>query len=168
MYRYVLLNPGYRVVETKGQVWLVRDDRAARLVGTEATVSQIDDAPTSPLHRVLRAANLGLVPASWGRSASSLERKMRLVRELPRGPPASFASVDRESDRRYRVTGPGPLIRFDLSGWGLSGRDPGILSFDSNCQRIGPPPVVEVFWATDRNAEGEAHPQCASMARTAA
>ncbi len=155
-YRYVLLHPGYRVVETKGQVWLVRDDRAARLVGAEATISEVDGAATSPLNRVLRPADLRLVPASWGRSASSLEPKMRLVRELPQGwLPSASASVDIEGNGRYLVTGPDPFVRFDLSGWGLSGQDAGILSFDFHCQRIGSPPLVAVTWATDRNAESE-------------
>jgi hypothetical protein len=161
LYRHVLQLPGYAAVVTGGQVWLLREDRIPRLSreGAPAIAHEVhglDDRSTSPVHRILQVQELGAVPASWGASAASLEGAMRLVHPLPASAPASPSAVEALGDGRFRVVGPHPRVGFDLSGWHLRGRDAGILSLDFHCERAGgPPPVLELRWASASNAETE-------------
>jgi hypothetical protein len=153
LYRHVLQMPGFKVVATGGQVWLIREDRLSRLDGMGPTViAEVDDAPSNPLHQVFRAPELHSIPASWGRSAASLERDMRLVETLPPSAPTLAQTV---GDGQALATGNDPHVRFDVSTWNLDGRDGGILSFDFACGPSGPPPVLEIRWASARNEESE-------------
>jgi hypothetical protein len=81
---------------------------------------------------------------------------MRLVQALPRSATTPLASVQAIGDGRFLVTGSDhPQVRFDISGWSLDGRDGGILSFDFECERTGPPPVLELHWTSAVNGESQ-------------
>lgn len=156
LYRFILLDLGYKVVKTDNLVWLVRSDRVERLPkDMETSVSSLNDDATNPVHDVFRVPNMGNIPASWGRSAASLEARMQKVRSLPDSASPVLASVAREASGVYRVTGDDPHITFDISAWKLAGRDAGILAFDFECEAAGSAPVLEIYWATDVNAESE-------------
>jgi hypothetical protein len=157
VYRHVLLTPGFEVVSTDRLVWLVRADRVQRLAGAGAwRVAPIDDAPASPLHAVFRPPSLDSIPASWGRSAATLEGRMRLVRVLGEGragPPAGTVEAAAASPDPARARG---SLRLDVSDGRLDGRDAGILSLDLRCPRAARlPPFVRVRWAGARHGESD-------------
>lgn len=156
LYRYLMLEGGYKVVRTGHLIWLMQADRVGRLAPEQqAVVTELSEAATSPLHDVFRVPNLQGIPASWGRSSATLEPKMREVTRLPAHAPATPADVVAEAGGAYRVTGADPHITFDVAAWHLSGRQAGILAFDFACESAGPPPVIELYWATDRTTESE-------------
>ncbi|CAG9177798.1 hypothetical protein CURE108131_05475 [Cupriavidus respiraculi] len=156
LYRFLMLETGYKVVTFRNLVWLMRPDRVVRLAPEwHAEISELSDAPSNPVNAVFRVPNLQWIPASWGRSAATLEPRMRTVQRLPADATAIYTDVVREPDGAYRVTGADPHITFDISSWGLAGRQAGIVGFDFSCEAAGPPPVIEFYWATDRTDESE-------------
>lgn len=156
VYRHALLQPGYLVAKGRGQIWLIRKDRIARIAEAgDFAVSEIDDAATNPVQQVFHLSDLKAIPASWGRSATSLEPNMRLVRDLSKSLLTANPLLARTTDGRYAASGPSTSFRLDLGDLGVAGRDAGILSFDFHCERLGARPNIEIRWATDRNPESE-------------
>jgi len=156
LYRYLMLETGYKVVRTGKLIWLMQADRVGRLAPEQQpVVSDLSEAALNPVLDVFRVPSLQGIPVSWGRSASTLEPKMREVKRLLAGAPATLTDAVAENGGDYRVTGADPHITFDVTGWRLSGSQAGILSFDFTCEAAGPPPVIELYWATDRTDESE-------------
>ena len=157
IYRYVLLESGYKVVKIGEHVWLLRADRIGRTSGLDVrSVSDIGDEPTNLTHEVFRAENLSGIPATWGRSAATLEGKMRLVKELPQTARKALNAVKESDNGYYRPIAKDPFIRIDISDWHLSGRQAGILSFDFLCKSESrEPPLIELYWASATNTESE-------------
>jgi hypothetical protein len=156
MYRYLMLETGYKVVKTGRLIWLMQADRVGRLAPEQqAVVTDLSEVATNPVNDIFRVPNLQWIPVSWGRSAATLEPKMREVKRLPAGGPATPTNVVAEVGGAYRVTGADPHITFDVTAWHLSGRQAGILGFDFACESAGSPPVIELYWATDGTDESE-------------
>jgi hypothetical protein len=152
------LEPGYKVVDIAGYAWLIRSDRIERISGMDVRyISDINDESSNIIHNIFRQRNLLDVPASWGRSFSTLKSKMRQVYEVPKDVPTTLNSVAQLGNGHYRVIGDDPFVRFDISDLRLRGRDAGIMSFDFSCESIGAPPApgIEIYWASSGNAESE-------------
>lgn len=156
LYRYVMLMRDYKVVKIDNYVWLIRNDRVERIAGLNIkSITEVDDAPSNVIHDVFREKNLESIPASWGRSSASLESKMHHIREITKDIQITLNSVVQVGNSGFRVNGENPFVRFDISGWHLSGRNAGIVSFDFTCDKIGPSPKIEIYWASSENAESE-------------
>lgn len=150
LYRHVVLELDYKVVKTGDLVWLVRPDRISRMKSDDGAVAVFDntEAPSNPLIGVFHTPELGFVPASWGRSAASLERRMRPIHRLADDMTPVPNDAVREPSGFYRVTGGKPSLSFDISSWKLAGKQAGILGFDLACENGGAAPALTVRWGT--------------------
>jgi hypothetical protein len=154
LYRFVMLQSGFVSANVDGFDWLVSKERVDRLPKSGLRrISEVDDALPSSIHNLFKTTDLRFIPASWGRSASSLEPNMKLVRPVDKDLQPGLNSVDQIDNGHFLVTGADPYVRYDLSGWKLSGRDAGVLGFDFFCEISGPVPIIEIFWASSRNHE---------------
>ncbi|MGI4779719.1 MAG: hypothetical protein ACRYGA_16655 [Janthinobacterium lividum] len=159
VYREVLLSKGYKLATIGKQVWMLRDDRVARLAPEDA--ASLTDMRSvqalGVLDPIYHQPDLMSVPASWGRSAPMLERTLSapMLQVAPDSSVAhaSLHSVQRQGSGSYTVTGPDPYIRFDISGSGPSGRQAGILSFDFACESPRAAPALGLYWATPDSPE---------------
>lgn len=156
VYREVLLSQGYRLATIGDQVWMVRDDRLARLAPGPAT-SVMDMRSVEALgvlDPIYRRQDLMGVPASWGRSAATLDKTLAApVSRIEAGRPASSKGVRGDGAGSYAILGTDPYVRFDISGSAVSGRAAGVLSFDFSCDAPMAAPVVAVRWATPATGE---------------
>lgn len=154
VYRDVLLATDYRIATVGPQVWLIRADRVSRLVSLAgAKIEDIDEAGARSLDTTFAMKDLKELPASWGRSAVSLEKTWKSVRKV--SPDALMATHDvkRTGPGQYAVTGADPYMRFDLSAAQVRGRDVGLLSFDFACELATEEPAIELYWTTSRSPE---------------
>ena len=155
LYRYLLLQPDYRVALIGNQTWLIRKDRLARISGMDViSISNADDSSTL-IQDIFGVPDLRSIPASWGRSFTSLKGGLRLVRLLSNDEPRSLNSVTDAGNGHYLVNGPNPSVRFDISDWHLKGSDVSIVAFDFACEQIKPSPIVTIRWTSSSNGEGE-------------
>ena len=152
MYRYLLLLPNYKVVQTESQVWLIREDRLKRLIGLDIkSQSSINEAPSSLVNSIFRVPDLGDIPASWGRSYANLNKIFHNVHRVSEGRPVSSVnSIAILKNNNYQVTGEDPFVTFDVRDLHLSGKDVGLISFSFTCERgSGPDPKVEFYWSSE-------------------
>ncbi len=156
VYREVLLSSGYRLVTIGAQVWMIREDRVARLAQGEAqSVLALDDpSAVAVLDPIYRREDLESVPASWGRSAASLEPKVSTVLRLASVSTVGTNAVARTGPETYAIAGADPYVRFDIADRKLSGRQAGIVSFDFSCAVRGAMPTLVLRWATSKMPEG--------------
>lgn len=157
VYREVLLSRGYKLVTVGQQVWMVRDDRLARLSPDEA-VSATDLRSAQALDildPIYHQPDLMNVPASWGRSAPTLERTLSApVLTVAAGSPAIFHSVVDRGNGTFAIVGADPYVRFDMSGSGPGGWQAGLLSFDFACESPQAVPTLGLYWSTPSHPEG--------------
>jgi len=154
LYRFVVLQSNFKHVSIDGFDWLIAEERLDRLPGSSRRrVSAINDNLPSKIQTLFKTIDLKYIPASWGRSAPSLESRMELIQIVNNDAPAVLHSVRQIESGHFQVTGKDPFVRYDLSPWNLRGRDAGVLGFDFSCERTGPDPVIEIFWASGRNGE---------------
>ncbi|WP_435488390.1 hypothetical protein [Variovorax sp. ZT4R33] len=156
LYRDVLLAKGYKLVSIDKQVWLIRPDRVGRLTAGPAIVAvDLDSAAAvAVLDPIFHLQNLESLPASWGRSAKTLENGLAPVLRIQADAPSSMSAVRPVGDGRYAITGEDPHVRFDLSGSKPSGRQAGLLSFEFSCTSPQAVPMVGVYWSTPDQPEG--------------
>lgn len=154
LYRYVVLALDYKVLQVGGNVFLVREDRLARVSDMDIKwFEDISGSPESTLNGVFQPGHLKDIPASWGRSWASLHNKLVEVKMLEEGATVQTNDVVRDEDGFYQRIGGTPYVRFEMSDMNMSGRDAGVLSFDYSCQDIGPEAELEIAWATADNGE---------------
>ena len=152
LYRYLLLLPNYKLVQTESQVWLIREDRLKRLIGLNIkSQSSINEDPNSLLNRIFRVPDLRDIPASWGRSYANLSKIFHNVHRVSeKRPISSVHSIAILKNNSYQVIGKDPFVTFDVSDLHLSGKDVGLISFDFTCERgAGPDPQIEFFWSSE-------------------
>lgn len=158
VYREVLLSKGYKLATVGKQVWMVRDDRIARLATGQAS-SLVDLSSVealSVLEPVYHQKDLRGVPASWGRSVASLEKELSVpVLKVDSAAPSGFSGVRVLGNGSYAIEGSDPHVRFDISGSALSGRQAGVLSFDFSCEQLSAAPMVGVYWSAPGVPESE-------------
>lgn len=157
LYREVLLlTGGYKLASIDKQVWLIRPDRVNRLAaGLLPAVVDLDSAAAvAVLDPIFHLQNVASLPASWGRSAKTLEKGLAPALRIASDAPSSMNAVRALGDGRYAITGENPYVRFDLSGSKLSGRQAGLLSFEFSCESPGAAPMVSVYWSTPGEPEG--------------
>lgn len=158
LYRHLLLSNRYKVAQIGRYVWLVDARRVERLATLDVkSVADVNELADSPLRTVFAVPNLYNVPASWGRSAGTLERRLAVVAKVTPREQAGSGDVAPAPTGGFQVTGPDPYVRFDLAGLNLAGSRAGIVGFDFRCTARpgGPSPVIEIYWATTANAESE-------------
>ena len=85
------------------------------------------------------------IPVSWGRSESSLLKKMTSMAELNELTPTLHHLA--EGKGFYKVTGSDPFLTYDLSSLHISGRNAGLLRFEFNCFRMRSAVKVRVSWS---------------------
>lgn len=156
LYREVVLSKGYKLVSVDKQVWLIRPDRVDRLTAGAVAVDLDSPAAVSALDPIFHLQNLESLPASWGRSAKTLEKGLAPVLRIASDVPSSMNAVRALGDGRYAITGEDPHVRFDVSGSQLSGRQAGLLSFEFSCESPDAAPMVGVYWSTSGQPEGAA------------
>lgn len=156
VYREVLLSTGYRLATIGTQVWMIRDDRVSRLPPGEANVvlALNDPAALAMLDPIYRREDLEAVPASWGRSAASLDPTLSTVLQLPAGMSVVAHAVLRAGPDAYAITGGDPYVRFDIADRHLSGRQAGVMSFDFVCAAPDATPILGLYWSTPQSSEG--------------
>lgn len=88
------------------------------------------------------------IPVSWGRSAKSLDNKMKLIHGLDALSPALHELT--AEGGAYRVSGARPKLSFDTSRLALSGRDAGLLKFEFSCIKKDVKAMVQVSWLGGR------------------
>jgi hypothetical protein len=156
LYRHLLLDTGYKVVKVGKHVWLINPEKLPRLAGLDVQfVSDADDRAGNPLLQAISPGDLSYIPASWGRSFESLEKQLRPVTKIRPQDRGSLNALDVTAAGEFIVQGVDPHVRFDLTKFGLDGREAGILAFDFSCKAAGPPPVLEVYWASGDKGESE-------------
>ena len=101
----------------------------------------------SLFQRAFSTSDLQKIPVAWGRSYKSLEKKMTLIKGI-NDVPTSFAQLIPENGG-YKINGIDPILSFDISSLGLSGRDAGLLKFDFSCINRSAEPRIQVFWWGD-------------------
>lgn len=158
LYREVLLAKGYKLVSIDNFVWLVRADRVGRLTsGPPAVAVDLDSAAAvAVLDPIFHLQNLESLPASWGRSAKTLEKGLVPVLRIASDAPSSVNAVRALGGGRYAMTGKDPYVRFDVSASKLSGRQAGLLSFEFSCESPDAVPMVGVHWSAQGQPEGAA------------
>lgn len=158
VYRDVLLWKGYKLATIGRQVWLIRDDRLQRLSSLPGvSIQDVDSSPASPLMSVFHESDLRSIPASWGRSDSTLHKSMVSVLDVPPSMISVVNDADQTAPGVFAVTGKDPFVRFDISTKQLRGDDAGLLSFDFSC--VGAPraePKLRVFWGSGKSQESMA------------
>lgn len=99
------------------------------------------------LDKAFSVRDLAKVPLAWGRSESSLEKRMELVRPFD---PTMVSTHDLVPQMQsHRISGNDPQITFDVSGLEVSGRGAGLLRFDFSCFGQRAEPRLQVFWWGD-------------------
>ncbi|WP_211472364.1 hypothetical protein [Collimonas humicola] len=88
-----------------------------------------------------------MIPVAWGRSEKSLKKKMTLIRNFD-GLSPNLIQLSIENGT-YKVTGTDPQLNFDISRFGISGHDAGLLRFDFSCAGKTAQPRIQVFWWGD-------------------
>lgn len=147
IYRYLLLN--FTPVTLNGYDFMLRPDRFA--VGGE-NIAKPDGAETLRiLDRNFLAGDLGRIPSSWGKSADTLEKHMRVIKPLD-APASSLHDVEHVEANVYRVRGVSPSITFDLQQMDLRGRDAGLLQFEFSCEGSRTRPVLGIAWSEEGGA----------------
>lgn len=91
--------------------------------------------------------DLAKIPVAWGRSEKSLHKRMRLIGKL--GPVAPVTHDLILESGYYKITGNDPIMNFDISSLGASGRNAGLLRFDFSCLNKKTDPRIQVFWWGD-------------------
>jgi len=153
LYRYALLSPGYQIAKVNQQVWLIREDRVDRLRAISGvSLWHVDDSLANPLTKIYWTQDLKAVPASWGRSLSSLKTKMQKVPVAPSM--SGFNSIKPLDHGEFLIEGADPYVRYDISKANLSGKDAGLLSFEFSCEDPSASPMVNIYWASSGNPEG--------------
>lgn len=147
----------FRVWPEGQAIWLDgdvlhRDDTAA-LDSVKVTIS----GPAEHAYRLalfekaFSASDLHKIPVAWGRSETSLRRRMELITAFgPLTPTVHDVSVD---NGLYRVTGSDPHLTFDLSPFAISGRKAGLLRLEFACLDQTAEPRIQLFWWGDVQAE---------------
>lgn len=142
-------------VWTEGSaIWLDGAPLAPQTVGAPHAVlvdlGAADNYRLALLDKAFTAPELGMIPLSWGRSESSLAKRMSLVRDLSTVTPSLIQLS--ASPYGYRVSGEDPQLAFDLSQAPLSGLDAGILKLEFHCANQKATPRIQVFWWGDEQA----------------
>ena len=156
LYRYLLLNLDYRVVQIGKYIWLIREDRINNLAELEVkSISLVNDSPDNLINNIFRVADLRLIPASWGRSFSSLSQTFHLINNITDSKLVTINSITRTGNGSFQPSGEDPFLRFDIQGLHIDGEDAGLLSFDFKCEINGSDPIIEVYWANEMFRENE-------------
>jgi hypothetical protein len=153
-----MLAKGYKLVSIDNQVWLVRADRVGRLTsGPPAVAVELDSAAAvAVLDPIFHLRDLASLPASWGRSAKTLEKGLAPVLRIAPDVTSSINGARSLGDGRYAASGGGAHVRFDLSGSNVSGRQAGLLSFEFSCESARAVPSLGVSWSASGRPEGAA------------
>ena len=101
------------------------------------------------LQKAFSQSELQKIPVAWGRSEQSLKNKMTLVKGFEKISPSFHHLIP--GNGNYKVNGDDPLLSFDISNLGLSGRDAGLLRFDLSCLGQSAEPRIQLFWWGDNH-----------------
>ncbi len=99
------------------------------------------------LDKAFSVRDLSKIPIAWGRSESSLIKRMKLVKSFDTTL-ASMYDLDRQA-QILRISGNDPQIAFDVSGLDVSGHSAGLLRFEFSCLGRSAEPRLQVFWWGD-------------------
>ncbi|GAH03607.1 unnamed protein product, partial [marine sediment metagenome] len=137
LYRFVILQPGFVQVSIDGIDWLIARDRLNRLPDLDLLETfELNDVFPNRIHELFKTTDLKYIPASWGRSASTLEPKMTVIQFVNKNKQPWVHSVNSLENGHFLVTGDDPHVRFNVSSWELKGQDAGILGFDFFCEKL--------------------------------
>lgn len=167
-----LLQPGDEVTLASGERRAIRSlnlaENIVTLTGTPLTAAEgrvltiaIPPARTAQYRSALQERafaihDLQMLPAAWGRSWASLQR--RTTDERPIAPSPVDTHDVRAAGGVWQIAGPDPQLVFDISSLKTSGAARGMLHFDFECLSASSTPRIQIFWWGD--AEGgasEAH-----------
>lgn len=157
LYRYLLLNDSYRLVQVGAQLWFLKPDRIRRIPDDyEIRIITDHEEVISVLDSIFTKRNLKKIPVSWGQSVATLQKEMNLVTRLGKDKIIRLNNAERDVDGVYRVSGKDPFVRYGFNDLLLSGRNVGLLAFDFHCSSPEGISTValEVFWETDQRREG--------------
>ncbi len=93
--------------------------------------------------------DLALLPMTWGRSASSLDKRMTTVHIFDTGR-ITLKNI-RSENGRYQPVDDSSYIEFHLSGAPLNGNQAGLLSFDFTSNADKPARRMHISWLSDEN-----------------
>lgn len=93
--------------------------------------------------------DLALLPTTWGRSASSLDKRMTTVHTFDTG--RITLNKIRFGNGRYQPLGDSSYIEFHLAGATLNGKQAGLLSFDFTSNADKPARRMRISWLSDEN-----------------
>lgn len=99
------------------------------------------------LEKSFTTKELAEIPIAWGRSESSLIKRMELVGKIDQVSPSTHDMTLENGS--YKIVGNDPQIIFDLSSAALSGHDTGLLRFEFLCLNQNAEPRIQVFWWGD-------------------
>jgi hypothetical protein len=157
LYRYLVLNKNYDVVQVRNYLWMIRKDRLHTLQGLENTVfPSTDEESEDHLNNVFRVANLGMIPASWGRSYSSLSKTFHPVQKIDISHKIEFIPSVKPGENTSRLDGDTSSLLFDIREFNMNGRDAGLVSFSFKCEEAVDLPVVELSWSSMTHPENAA------------
>lgn len=142
-----------RISDKQPVVWLSGDQipppdtSDQNLVDITVSPNVCREYTASLFQRSFSVSDLKKIPVSWGRSEKSLRAKMTSIRNLDGISPRVF-DVSSENGV-YEVKGSDPKVIYDISDFGLSGRDAGLLRFDFKCFDRKVEPRIQIFWWGD-------------------
>ncbi len=141
------------VGEEEGFIWLDGAPLDPKSVGFPNSV-QIRIAPemdtfyrVSLLEKAFSISDFHKIPVAWGKSFSSLAKKMSLVNSLE-GLHPQLENLSPQGDW-YRVGGERPSIIYDVSTLEISGHKAGLIKFDFRCESGISDPRIRVMWWGD-------------------
>lgn len=156
VFRYIIMNPNYEIVKINEIIWLVLKEKLYKLDGLNAQIIDKNDHESENiLNKIFNIKDLKFIPASWGRSSSTLEKKLIHKGGVSHKSIISTHSLKEVAIFKYLIIGDDPFIRLDISNLNFSGKDAGILSFDFACKGKNPSPILEIFWQSDTLVENE-------------
>ena len=98
------------------------------------------------LDRAFAVSDLQHIPVSWGRSASTLHKKMKLIGSV--GEPSGMQGLEVSGDT-YKVVNDDPQLIYNLQNLDVSGKKAGILEFSFTCVNRKGDPRIQIFWWGD-------------------
>ncbi len=142
LYRYFTLN--YVPVFRNGYILMVKPERRpADGPSSEEQLFMLDTA--------FFPGDLEKIPAEWGRSIDILKNKMTDVGTISSAETSQTNDVRAAGHGVFTVTGPTPIVSYDISSRNVGGRDAGMIVFDFTC---GSPirqngPFMYIAWIDD-------------------
>ena len=156
LYRYLILDPNYKVAQIGQYLWLIRKDRINHLTELNIkSITSIDASPKNIINKFFRGINLRYIPASWGRSFISLKNTLHKVNAITNDCLPELNSVIKTKNNTYQIIDKNPVIRFDIQDLNINGKAAGILSFNFNCENTKYSPIIKLYWSSKLYPESE-------------